>query len=81
MKLKFNGMYENKSSGCGVCGKRHGGGRRFITVKTFYLPSGGTLTFRANNVYELVDKDAEFLLKYNYRNDRGEKVSVFEVVR
>ena len=81
MKLKFNGLYEAKSSGCGVCGRRKMSNRNFVTVKTFYLPSGHSMTFRANTIYDVMDKDGEFLLQYNYRNNRNEKVSVFEVVK
>ena len=80
MKIKFKGLYETKSAGCGVCGRRRSVGKKFLTSKTYYLPSGTAMTFRINEIYDVVDKDGAFLLQYNYRNEHCEKINVFEAV-
>ena len=64
MKVKFNGIYENKKRHCGVCGKgvsRSG----FTTSKMYILPSGRNKTFYVGRIEEVSDADGRFLLSYN----------------
>lgn len=79
MKVKFTGVVEKRSKGCGACGKRHTD-RSFRTSKTYILPSGITKTFFAGRVEEVSDVDGEFLLSYQYQTPEGETRKVFEVV-
>jgi len=77
MKLRFNGMISQKSGGCSVCGHKSKG-LGIVTTKTFILPSGITKTFRVGKCEEVKEKDAEFLLSYQYEKD-GQIQKVFEV--
>ena len=79
MKLKFTGVIEKRSGGCGACGKKHTD-RVMKTSKTYILPSGITKTFIAGRVEEVSDTDAAFLLLYQYETPEGEIKEVFEVV-
>ncbi len=76
--IRFNGTVEKRKTGCPVCGKS-AGSSVFTMVKSYYLPSGNRITFRAGQVYEVSDADAEFLLSYKYNTSGGVK-NVFEVV-
>lgn len=64
MKVVFKGVYETKRKGCHVCGARSAGTTAFSAVKTYYMPSGQTLTFRAGVPKDVSDSDAEFLLGF-----------------
>lgn len=79
MRIKFNGIVEKRKSGCGVCGRRRSSSQ-FQTTKSYTLPSGVRMTFRAGQAVELSDGDAAFLLQYKYRSHDGEVKQVFEVV-
>lgn len=79
MKIKYMGVIEKRSKGCGVCGKHHTD-REFRTSKTYILPSGMTKTFFAGRVEEVSDSDGAFLLSYQYQTQNGEVKKVFEVV-
>lgn len=79
MKVKFTGVIERRSKGCGACGKRHTD-REFRTSKTYILPSGITKTFFAGRAEEVSDIDGNFLLSYQYLTPEGEVKTVFEVV-
>ena len=79
MRVKFNGIMEHRSSGCGACGRKHTD-RVMKTSKTYILPSGVTRTFYAGRVEEVSDQDAEFLLSYQYVASDGAVKKVFEVV-
>lgn len=78
MKLRFNGMFVNKASGgCGVCGTRTKSGRRFVTHKTFILPSGQTRSFSVTEEYEVADVDGNFLLSYSQIDADGVRQDAF----
>lgn len=79
MRIMFNGVIEKARKGCGACGKRRSESE-FRTSKTYILPSGNTKTFRIGKAEEVTERDAEFLLTYNYLSPEGEVKSVFEVV-
>ena len=79
MKIKYMGVIEKHSKGCGVCGKRHTD-PEFRAFKTYILPSGMTKTFFAGRVEEVSDSDGAFLLSYQYQTPNGEVKKVFEVV-
>lgn len=78
MKIKYMGVIEKRSKGCGVCGKRHTD-PEFRAFKTYILPSGITKTFFAGRVEEVSDSDGAFLLSYQYQTPNGEVKKVFEV--
>ena len=73
MKLKFNGVIEERKSGCKCAGRTSGS--KLTTMKSYILPSGITKTFRIGHPEEVSAEDAEFLLSYN-----NEVRTVFEVV-
>lgn len=79
MKVKFTGVIERRSGGCGACGKKRTD-RVMKTSKTYILPSGITKTFIAGRVEEVSDIDGAFLLSYQYQTPEGETKKVFEVV-
>ena len=62
MKIKFNGMKVASSRGCPVCGKGRATKDNYVSVKTFFLPSGASKTFRVGVVEEVSERDAKFLL-------------------
>lgn len=68
MKLQFKGLVVTGRSGCPVCGGRQASERSLISVKNFTLPSGRSITVRANKEFEVSDTDGAFLLSYNDRN-------------
>lgn len=78
MRIQFNGIIEKRTSGCKPCG-RSDGGSQFITLKTYYLPSRVSKTFRAGVPETVSERDAQFLLQYKYEID-GVVKNVFEVV-
>lgn len=79
MIIRFNGIIEKRSGGCGVCGKRRTGSQ-FLASKTYILPSGVTKTFRVGQTETVSERDAQFLLQYRYQTSTGEVKQVFEVV-
>ena len=79
MKVKFTGVIEKRSRGCGACGKHHTG-NEFRTSKTYILPSGISKTFVAGRVEEVSETDGAFLLSYQYQTPDGVIRKVFEVV-
>lgn len=65
MKLKFNGAQGQKTSGCPCHGRRTVSSTTFS--KNFLLPSNNEWKmFRTGTVYEVNDKDGEFLLSFNF---------------
>lgn len=62
MKIKFNGMKVGKSTGCPVCGRGKVTKDSYVAVKTFFLPSGLSKTFRAGTIEEVSERDGQFLL-------------------
>lgn len=64
MKLKFNGLEIKTKTGCVPCGKAKGS-TSLQTTKTFFLPSGRTVTFRQGRAEEVSAEDGAFLLDYN----------------
>ena len=78
MRIQFNGIIEKSSSGCKPCG-RSGGGSKFLTTKTYHLPSKVSKTFRVGVPETVSEGDAQFLLQYKYESD-GVVKNVFEVV-
>ena len=79
MKVKFNGLIEKRTKGCGVCGARNVE-MQFTVTKTYILPSGRTVTFRAGRTEEVNPSDGAFLLGYKYTNPDGSVHPVFEEV-
>lgn len=79
MKIRFTGVLEKRTGGCSRCGGGHTG-QKFATAKTYILPSGITKTFIAGRAEEVSDRDAAFLLLYQYQTPDGEVRKVFEVV-
>lgn len=79
MIVKFNGIIEKRKNGCPVCGG-HRTGSKFLTMKSYILPSGMTKMFRAGTAEEVTDEDGEFLLSYKFVDQNGEVRNVFEVV-
>lgn len=77
MKIKFNGIIEKRSRGC----KCRGGSSEMVfhSMKSYILPSGITKLFRTGKAEEVSEKDAEFLLSYQYMKD-GVVKKVFERV-
>lgn len=71
MRVRFNGMYSKiRTGGC----KCAGGGSskmRFLMTRGLQLPSGRYMTFHYNEVYEVMDEDASFLLSYTYTDKDG----------
>lgn len=80
MKLKFNGSLERTTTGCAPCGTKKVSESVFRNSKTYYLPSGATLTFRYGQTYDVSEEDAEFLLLYNWDDDNGVNHRQFEVI-
>lgn len=80
MKVVFQGLLEKTSSGCRACG-RSKSRARFVSSKTYILPSGEVKTFRVGEEYELNDFDARFLLSYNSPDANGLSRQVFEEVQ
>lgn len=79
MKIKFNGIVEKASHGCGSCGSKRTE-TVFRTSKTYILPSGSTKTFISGRPEDVSDRDAAFLLSYKYTTPEGAVKQVFEVV-
>lgn len=63
MKVKFNGMHVGSSRGCPVCGRGKVTKDSYVAVKTFFLPSGASKTFRVGMIEEVSERDGKFLLK------------------
>lgn len=79
-KIVFRGIIEKRSSGgCSACRKRTTESR-FVTIKTYILPSGVTKTFRVGVAEDVSDRDAAFLLSYRYETKTGEVKHAFEVI-
>lgn len=69
MKIMFNGVKEERTTGCGVCGSKRKSGSVFIRSKRFILPSGMGKNFYQGIEYDINDSDAEFLLSLEYVSD------------
>lgn len=80
MILRFNGSVERESHGCVPCGTRSVSESVFRRSKTYYLPSGRSLTFRVGQTYDVSEEDGEFLLLYNWDDEHGVNHRQFEVV-
>ena len=78
MRIQFNGIIEQRSGGCGVCGRRRGSSQ-LLTHKYYALPSGAVKKFRVGVPQEVSEQDGQFLLKLKYLSN-GEEKKVFEVV-
>lgn len=78
MKIRFNGIIEERSGGCKACGRK-GSKRVFVTSKMYILPSGRSIDFMIGRQYEVSERDASFLLNYRYMTADGEVRHVFEV--
>lgn len=79
MKIVFNGVLEEKKSGCGACGKRVTSKYSFTNSKRYILPSGATKTFYVGKVEEVSERDGQFLLSYVFNDGQGIR-SVFSKV-
>lgn len=79
MKVRFNGLIEKRDKGCGVCGSKNTK-THFTVSKTYILPSGRTITFRAGRTEEVNPVDGAFLLGYKYTSPDGSVHPVFEEV-
>lgn len=77
MKIRFNGIVEQRRSGCNCSKKVTDKG--LTTIKSYILPSGTTRVFRRGRVEEISDTDGAFLLNYQYTLN-GETHKAFEVV-
>lgn len=80
MRVRFNGMFVNKTKksggGCG-CHGTSASGRVFLMHKTFVMPSGITKTFNVNEEYEVSDLDGNFLLSYSQVDKDGVRQDSF----
>lgn len=81
MKIKFNGVLEKKTSGCGACGSRTVNGYAFVTTKSYILPSGINKTFKVGVIEDVADIDGQFLLGYIYDDENGDRRAIFEEVK
>lgn len=81
MKIRFTGIFEKSTSGCGACGKSVHGENIFVTTKGYILPSGATKTFKVGQEYDVSEMDGRFLLSYNYHDVNGTRRAVFEEVK
>ncbi len=79
MKIKFNGVLEKRTKGCN-CKKVGNTEYGFVTQKMFILPSNTTRTFTVGKVEEVNNRDAQFLLEYNYVDVNGVRRDVFSKV-
>lgn len=71
MKVRFNGMYQNRKKGCVPCGHKVVGERVFLTSRSFILPSGITRSFHIGEEYSVSDLDGNFLLSYSQVDKDG----------
>lgn len=77
MKLKFLGIRTaNEYSGCSSCGSRRKVSGGLELKKTFHLPDGSSKTFVAGNIYQVTERQAEFLLNESLWDD----MKIFEEV-
>lgn len=81
MTVVFNGFLEKRasSSGCKCRGRKTT--TRFVTSKSYILPSGKVQTFTQGNPAEVSDRDGQFLLSYNYIDANGDTQEVFSEVK
>lgn len=80
MKVVFNGLMENvKSGGCTSCGKAGKSEKRFVSTKSYFLPSGLQKTFVVGEVVEVNERDGNFLLSYVETTSGGQR-KIFEKV-
>lgn len=78
MKVVFKGLIETKTGGgCASCGKRAKSGNRFVTSKSYFLPSGDNKTFVMDKPVEVSERDGQFLLSYIEKTKDGIR-KVFE---
>ncbi len=81
MKVRFNGMItKNGGGGCIPCGKRKKSSSKFSDKVQLSLPSGSFMRFIKDEVYEVKDIDANYLLQHGTVNVDGVEKPVFEVV-
>lgn len=81
MKVVYKGQIEKTETGCIPCGARRKGESRFVTSKSFHVPSGKYITFHIDQEVEVSDRDGRFLLEYNYEDINGLRRRIFEVVQ
>lgn len=80
MKVKFNGLMEDvKRGGCTSCGKAGISEKRFISTKSYFMPSGLQKTFIVGETYEVSERDGSFLLSYMETSKDGQR-RIFEEV-
>ena len=77
----YNGKVTSGGGGCVPCGrKRRTTKPGLMTTLTLIMPSGRTVTFQMDMVYEIAERDYEFLALYGEVEVGGVKRPVFEVV-
>ena len=80
MRVRFNGMFVNKTSrdggGC-ACHKATSGGRMFQTHRSLILPSGAFMDFHVGEEYIVSDLDGNFLLSYSQTDKDGVRQDAF----
>ena len=82
MKIRFNGMYSKVGkSGCNCHGTHNGGKIAFLTHRSFVLPSNRQMSFHIDEVYEVSEEDARFLLSYTYTDKDGLTFNAFSEVK
>lgn len=81
MKVVYKGQIEKVETGCIPCGARRKGKSRFVTAKSFHVPSGRYITFHIDQVVEVSERDGNFLLEYNYEDINGLRRPIFEEVQ
>lgn len=79
MRIVFKGVIEKRQKGCPVCGRRDSK-THFVSIKSYILPSGRTVTFRAGRAEEVSPLDGAFLLEYKTQEADGTVRNVFEEV-
>lgn len=65
MTVVFKGTYDRHKKGCKVCGAKSAGRASFVSVRTYYLPSGMAKTFRVGKPENVSERDGKFLLQYD----------------
>ncbi|MEI5990408.1 hypothetical protein [Enterococcus crotali] len=78
MKIQFLGIKNQvKKSGCSSCGSRQRSKHTFQREARMVLPSGQTKMFYAGEMYEVMERDGDFLLEQTYSLD-GQAIKMFK---
>lgn len=80
LKVKFNGMSEERESGCVPCGKARKGSKVFLSSRHIILPSGMSKVFHRNEPVEVSQLDGEWLLSWQEKDPSGMTRQVFTEV-